>query len=238
MRPLTLITVLLGLICFSSCAPSWQYITLDSHEVTKDTSKRFTWENDTLSLMYNYNGYGGPVWLSITNKTDKPMYVNWKKSAIINLGYSRSLYQPNVKMAGSFDAVRVYGETAGRLAGSFSVPEGMDFIPPHSNISKTLDLTIFRTAVNKDQLKGDPQTLRGAKTVPPTIYQMYTYDQLSSPVQFKSYLTFVFDTDNAKEFAVSHAFYGREIMMTKKSPWAFSVYKDEGDILYITQNKK
>lgn len=237
MRPLTLITALLMLICFSRCAPSWQYITLDSREVTKDTSKRFIWETDTLSLMYSYNGYGGPLWLSITNKTDKPMYVNWKKSAIINWGYARSLYQPNVQMTGSFDATRVYRSTSGTLAGSFSLPEGMDFIPPHSNISKNLDLFVFREAVNKSQLTGTPRTIREAKTVPPTIYQLYNFDQSSSPVQFKSYLTFVLDSDNAKEFAVSHAFYAREIMLANKSPLAFSVYKKEGDMLYMPQRK-
>lgn len=60
MRPLTLITVLSMLMYCSSCVPTWQYITLDSREVTKDTLKAFTWENDTLELIYWFNGYGGP----------------------------------------------------------------------------------------------------------------------------------------------------------------------------------
>jgi len=248
MRPLTLFTVLLTLISFSSCAPTWQYIKLDSREVTKDASKRFSWENDTLSLLYNYNGYGGPVWLCITNKTDKPMYINWKKSAIINWGYARSLFQPNVQMTGSFvsETQRAYPATprgyttsSGSLVGSFSMPEGMDFIPPHSNISKTLDLVVFRNPLKQDEFKGSPELLKVKRRGDaPAGYKLYTFDSSSSPVQFKSYLTFVLDSDNAKEFSVSHAFYAREIMLAQRMPEYFAPYKDEGDMLYILQSKQ
>ncbi|MBN9386092.1 MAG: hypothetical protein J0H74_35370 [Chitinophagaceae bacterium] len=245
MRPLTLTALLSMLMYFSSCVPTWQYITLDSREVTKDASKRLFFENDTISLVYSYNGYGGPIRMSITNKTDKPMYVNWKKSAIIDRGYARSLFQPNVQMSGSFvsetqkTSPRGYTTTSGNLAGSFSLPDGMDFMPPGSTISKELDLVVSSNPLDPDQFTGSPKALKATKKgLGINSYKLYTFEQSSSPVQFKSYLTFVVDSDNAREFSVSHTFYAREIMLAGYSPQFFIPYKREGDMLYMMQRKQ
>ncbi|HVW59467.1 MAG TPA: hypothetical protein VHC48_05515 [Puia sp.] len=246
MRPLTLITVLSMLMYFSSCVPTWQYITLDSREVTKDTLKAFVWENDTLELIYCFNGYGGPIRMSITNKMDKPMYINWKKSALIDRGNAASLYQTNVQMSGAFvsgtqrsyfTSPRSY-TTSGSIAGSFSLPEGMDFIPPHSNISKSLDLVVSGP-VARDHLTGSPESLKATrKGVGTNSYKLYTYEASSSPVQFKTYLTFLMDGDNAKEFSVSHTFYASKIMTGSYSPRFFIPYEKEGDMLYVIQKKQ
>jgi len=238
MRPLTLTAVLLIMLCISSCTVSWQYITLDSHEVTKDASKRFAWENDTLRLVYDYNGYGGPIWVSISNKTDKPMYINWKKSALIKGGYATSLFQPNVQMSGSFDASRGYTGTTGTLVGSFSVPEGMDFIPPASSITRSVDLLLTKYPVARDKLTGHPTTLKvKGKRYDRSSYQLYSFDEPSSPMQFKTYLTFVLDGDSAREFAVNHSFYASEVILARPGPQYFGEYKRGGDVFYLAKIK-
>jgi len=238
MRPITLCTVLLTLVCVSSCV-SYQYITLDSREVTKDTAKRLSWESDTLRLVYDISGYGGPAGFVITNKTDKPMYVNWKPSAIMHGdGTARSLFQSNVQMTGAFDARRGYVTTSGSLAGSFNLPEGMDFIPPGSSIKKVLS-TVVAGAVSPQQLKGTPKTLHSARSFAGSArYQLYTFDQTASPLQFKSYLTFTLDSENAREFAVSHSFFARDVMLTARAPGYFSEYNYSGAMLYLTGTKR
>jgi len=238
MRPLTLTAALLMTLCISSCTVSWQYITLDSHEVTKDASKRFAWENDTLRLVYDYSGYGGPIGVTISNKTDKPMYINWKKSALIKGGYATSLFQSNVQMTGSFDAARAVIGTSGTMVGSFSVPEGMDFIPPTSSITRNIDLLITEEAINKDKLTGDPKVLKvKGKRYDRSSYRLYTFDETSSPIQFKTYLTFVLGSDSAKEFMVNHRFYVSEIVLSARGPRYFGEYKPGGDVLYLARIK-
>ena len=127
---------------------------------------------------------------------------------------------------------------SGSIAGSFSLPEGMDFIPPHSNISKSLDLVVSGP-VRQDRLTGSPETLKATKKGRGTMsYKSYTYDASSSPVQFKSYLTFVLDDDNPVEFSVSHTFFASKIMRGPHSPQFFIPYEKEGDMLYVVQKKQ
>src|SRR6185436_11667901 len=97
-------------LAFSSCA-SYQYVTLDSTEVRKNDKKEFSWENDTMRMTY------------------KPLYVNWKKSAMIRGGHAASLFNSNVQINGSYAG---YGRRAtfGSINASFDMPEGMDLIPP------------------------------------------------------------------------------------------------------------
>jgi hypothetical protein len=88
------------------------------------------------------------------------------------------------------------------------------------------------------QPPGNPEIIKVKKVVPGlNTYKLYKFDEPSSPLQFKSYLTFMLDSDNAKEFSVSHSFYAREVMVTQYSPVYFSRYHKAGDMLYVYQSK-
>src|SRR5882757_9786989 len=119
MRPLSMALILLA---FSSCT-SYQYLTLDSPEVQKNDKKEFSWQNDTLRLTYNFHGEGGPVSLTVFNKTDKPLYVNWKKSALIRDSQAISLFKSNVQIGGNVVSYSYGGKyfraTTGSLSASF-----------------------------------------------------------------------------------------------------------------------
>jgi len=220
--------------CFSSCS-TYQYFTLASSEVRKDTSKRFSWENDTVQVVYDYYGYGGPIWMSITNKTDKPMYINWKKSAIIENGNATSLYNSNVQLSGSFEATRNWRSTSGNIASSFTLPDGMDFIPPGSRVAKDLNLSIRTSPVSNQNLSGVPQQLKTGTYAGAASYTMYSFDPAASPLQFKSYLTFVLGDNNVTEFAVRHSFYAQSIMVSSQPPQYFKLYGQGRDMLYVRQ---
>src|ERR1700744_5157672 len=93
------ILVFLALAGITGCS-SYQYMTVDSSELKKNAHRQLTWENDTLKLIYDFNGYGGPIRLYVYNKTSQPLYVNWKKSALIRNRYSIGLFNPNVAVNG------------------------------------------------------------------------------------------------------------------------------------------
>ena len=132
----------LSLVLLLSSCYSYQYVTLQSPDVPVDTSRGFTFENDTLRLVYNFHGQGGPMGVTIYNKTTTPLYVVWNKSALLRDGHSTSLFNPNVQVNGTVNSsvflTKNIGYSSGALSASFTLPEGMDFIAPRSDIHKTL----------------------------------------------------------------------------------------------------
>lgn len=236
MRLLYLVLVLLA---FSSCSTTYQYVTLNSSEVQKNDKKEFTWENDTMRLTYNFHGEGGPIAMTIYNKMDKPLFVNWKKSAFIHDGQASSLFNRRVEVNGTVDGYSYRGIvpgtriTSGNLYASFDLPEGMEMIPPGSYITRSLQAMVQATPVYNTQFLEKKQAEKVTDFSGVTYsYKRYSFEQSASPLQFKSYLTFVAGT-NPQEFAVSHSFYAQEVILSGEIPAYFSFYKPQGDQLFI-----
>jgi len=224
------------LLAFSSCR-TYQYYTLDSPEVPKNNKGDLSWENDTLRMEYGYAGEGGPVWMSIHNKTDKPLYINWKKSAFIKGAYANSLFNSNTQFSASFVGSRGYITSSGSMAGSFQLPEGMDFIPPGIAIARNLSLTVQSSSVDLSKVNGKPRLLKERRRNGAINKQTYySFDQAASPLQFRLYLTFVLGNSNADEFALSHSFYVSKLTLTTKKPWSFGPYMASGgDEFFVKQ---
>lgn len=240
MRLLSITLIVLSLLGFSSCT-TYQYITLDSFETVKDTSKSFTWENDTLQVAYNFNGKNGPVAMTLANKLDKPLYVNWKKSALIRDGQAFSLMDRNVLIDGAFASSsvggKVYHETEGGFAGALQLPANTDLIPPGAHITRELNAVVAPSPVYSAQFADEVQTPTEKGVLPtgdPYKYKRYTFDQSSSPLQFKSFLTLMV-ANSTQEFFVSHSFYAREVLISKDGPWYFGFYKPDGDKLFVAE---
>ena len=232
MRPLSLFLILLS-FCFSSCF-SLQYFTVNSTEVPKDTANCFFFENDTVKVVYDYGGFKGPIYISVTNKTDKPMYINWKKSAIIENGVATAFSNPKIQVSGTFDATRSSIASSGNTASSFTLPDGMDFIPPGTRIGKTLSVNLKEFPVRADQLTGIPQRQKVSKHSSAPAYNLYSFDPAASPFKYQSYLTFVLGDNNATEFTIRHSFYIQSVMLTHQVPQHFIPYrKGEGDMLWV-----
>ncbi|MBN9386091.1 MAG: hypothetical protein J0H74_35365 [Chitinophagaceae bacterium] len=238
MRRPSITLILLGLLSFSSCT-TYQYITLGSPEVAQDASKSLTWENDTMRLTYNFHGEGGPISITLANKMDKPLFVNWTKSALIRDGQAFSLMDRNVQISGAFAGASVGGRgfryTGGGFSGSLQLPEGVDLVPPGAHIAKNLNAAAVPSAVYSDKFMDKTQA-QEKKVVLSTgggyKYKQYSFDQSSSPVQFKSYLTFSL-ANSTEEFFVSHSFYAREILLSEEVPDYFTFYQPDGDKLFV-----
>src|SRR5262245_48114299 len=123
---------LLFILSLGSCT-SYNYITMDSTEIPLGRTKAFLWETDTISVSYNFSGEGGQMIVTVFNKSNQPLFINWKKSAVIRDGMIVSLFNRNV-MANGVIATDSYHAGAGQTAGysrfsvSFDVPEGIEFV--------------------------------------------------------------------------------------------------------------
>ncbi|HZI54111.1 MAG TPA: hypothetical protein VFD56_10425, partial [Chitinophagaceae bacterium] len=71
---------------------SYHYITMDSPDIPQDRRKAFMWETDIIRVAYQFSGEGGGMTVTVFNKTNQPVYINWKKSAVINGGMTIPLF--------------------------------------------------------------------------------------------------------------------------------------------------
>jgi hypothetical protein len=232
-------------LLLSACS-TYQYMTVDSTQLKKNDHSQLTFENDTLRLTWRLEGKGGAVTLNINNKTDQPLYVNWKKSAFIRNGQATSLFDNNVMIQGNSTAVAyrtgraavAAGRTTvaqGSFTASLSLPEGVDFIPPASSLSRQLP-DLERTGQLETYLSDSLKEKKMIATddMSYSRYRQASFDETQSPVRFSSYITFSFGNNNAQEFAETSSFYIGEIWQTSSAPESFTLYRQQGDQFYIT----
>jgi hypothetical protein len=222
------------LFLLSSCS-SYEYLTLSSDDVPKKNEKKeFVWENDTLRLTYNFHGEGGPMTITVYNKSDQPLFIYWKKSALVMNEKAISLYKSVVNISGTIDTYRAGKSQSGvsGLEASFDLPEGMDFAPPKTFVSKEL-VNVQQAAVPDLQIAGNipvqkVMTRNGYKVR----LRRAAYGKAQSPLCFKTYLTFMLGHNAGKEFSVEHSFYAAEILQTNDSAETSSFYGQDGDKFY------
>ena len=136
-----LLLPILALLFFSSCV-TYQYFTVDSSQLPKDDQRSFVVENDTMRLSYSFGGAGGPLTITVFNKTNQALFINWNKSALICNDQSFSLAQTNSAFIGS--AVRTGTGTAD-LSGTVNVAPGLEIVPAQTRISRlvlSLNMTL------------------------------------------------------------------------------------------------
>ena len=233
--------LLFVLIIFSlSSCTTYQYITLASDDVPKNEKKEFLWENDTTKISYQFSGEGGLMTIAFFNKTSQPLYVNWKKSALINEGKTVSLYNKTVIVTGAVetDIYRINrNQTIGSsfFLASFDLPEGIDFIPPMSGLNKSLinlqDLSLVMAPLPQELPQKKIKSKEGAIIKVRDIQ----YENNKSPLKFKIYLTLATGQSPGGEFSVQHSFYANEVLQTGEFPDLFPLYRSNGSQFYIRQ---
>ena len=198
---------------FASCY-SYQYFTLKSDRLVENTMREYVLENDTVKIIYNFNGKDCPVTLSFYNKTSKPLIIDWKKSAIIvndtATSYYSNVYALNATESGS-GIHRVY---SGSIYGNIYGNEEIAFIPPNSAITRT---PFKASAKPVDIIEFNPQKRIDTINQLPIKFQEKEFGKQNTPFQFRSYLTLKFQGED-KEFYIDNAFYVTSVKFTKASP--------------------
>jgi hypothetical protein len=232
MRFIILSTMALLGLC--SCASTYQYLTLNAAGMSKNQKKELVWETDTLRLSYNFSN-GGAFALTVYNKTDKPLFINFNKSALVRYGHAVSMANPTVQVSGTTTSYG-RGGSFGSFNGSFDLPEGVNLIPPASDITKSLNLSVNSDPLSREFLPDSAHIEIGKYADGASYkYQRYTFDTSESPYQFRTYLTFVTGGKEGGEFTVSHTFYTDEVLVTHEPPEFFYAYLLGGDKLYVKQ---
>jgi hypothetical protein len=227
-----------------SCS-RYQYMTLNSSQLTKNDQHQLVFENDTIRLTYDFNGANGPISVNVYNKTNQPLYVNWKKSALIRNEHALSYYDKDAYFWGSSSgyayhfgnsrgALGSFTGSASNFSGTVALPEGMAFVPPGSSVSKGLALLTQSGPVVADM--PDSIAEQQAKVGYDQFvvkYRKGAYSAETSPVRFRSYLTFAIGANSPLEFSQSNEFFVEEALDTKNPPEEFPLYQQRGDKFFV-----
>jgi hypothetical protein len=201
--------LILTSVFFTSCTPTYQYFTVSGNNISKNEQDEFVFENDTLRIAYRFDGYHGPVNITIYNKTNEPVEINWRKSALIYNQQAIAYYSANMSLNGvATDTIfrSRWSPTisVGDIRADIVVNEASQYIPPNSSIVK-VPLNLPVSAFDRSKLDYLPrQTLK----YPDGTRFRYTsleFDERNSPALLRSYLSFA--TNSGKEFSIEHQFY-------------------------------
>jgi hypothetical protein len=231
------------IILFCISCNRYQYTTISSSGTPMNDKLEFVSENDSLRLLYNFNGVDGPINITIQNKLQVPVYIDWQRSALVVNGHAISYVPSEMKIQGGFNGSSYnynsrgssYGATSGSLHATANLPTTKDFIPPQSYFTKSpmgvtnkLIENVPDTAFHKVNF-----TMMDGYSVP---VKMATFTEATSPLRFRSYLTLMVGDSTNKPVAIEHSFYVSELINTTRSPqdiWLTSAYR--GNQFYIKE---
>lgn len=226
------------LILFVSCT-RYQYATISSQHLTMNDKQEFVAENDTLRLIYNFNGEDAPINLTIENKLNVPVYIDWRQSSLIVNDKAVSYVPDHIQLSGliSTSGYRStsYTSSSGTIDAKVAMPPVVDFIPPHSYINKNPMGITNRSVILPDS------TLHREKvsSTDGTFYYIKraTFTETSSPLKFRSYLTMTVGEAAGRPVVVEHVFYVSELVNTGLLPEHFgNSFYFKGNRYYVRES--
>lgn len=231
--------LLIGFALLLSSCGTYQYITVSSPDIRQNDRHQFVAENDTLRLIYDFNGCNGPVQLTVYNKLDRPLLADLNRSALVINERAFGFNSGKVELSGSAEAFsqRVRSPWPGRYSYSDvnlsgTLPAGIVFIPSGSYIIESpLAITDHNLNNIPDSLFR-PQRFTGVDL---STYKMQTasFTQDSSPLVFRTYITFIEQGADKKEIVRQHTFYVSEVRQSTAGPFIFN-FSNDGNQFYVS----
>lgn len=227
-----LVLIFEAYVC-TSCL-NYQYATI-SGDLKKDKNHQLVFENDTLKIMYSFIGKDCSIQINVLNKINAPIYVDWRKSALIiderRFSYWKDESILNVTSTG-YDINWTNQVSTGnsKMEGTIFRFEQISFIPPRSSIvvsplSAKSDLFTLPKATKDQRIKVGKEGSRGLK---------YNFSREETPFLFRSYLTISVTEDFARPLTLDHSFWVSEIIQTTVDPLALA--NNSQDQFYLAED--
>jgi hypothetical protein len=211
------------LLLFNSCA-GYKYYTVNSAGVAQNDNHEFVIENDSLRLVYNFNGFNAPVNITIQNKLSVPVYIDWQRSALIVNDQAISYVPSEMRIDGGFNGTSYkygnssgYKTTSGHIQATASLPPSVDFMPPQTYLTKR-QLSIpnsFIEQVPETAFHREKYKVMEGRTV---FVKRANFTEATTPLRFRSYLTIMVGEVTTKPLNLEHSFYVSELMTTGTVP--------------------
>lgn len=227
----------------SSCS-SYYYSTLSTNDraARLNEYRDFVLENDSVSIAYCFYGEDAPVAITIYNKLDEPLYVDWQRSALIIGDRATSYYQETVPIQGVIETSGVHRsvshELRGTFAGEIQLPKGIEFIPPRSEIKSSM-LNLVKRQIDEirngryvkqafDKPNGNVVHLDVAK-----------FTERDSPLYFRSYLSLYTNNKKPEYISYESSFYVSKIIKAGSvSPSGLGLSDNQDGNVFYTSDRK
>lgn len=235
MKKYVILTVLSFLLF--SCRSTYYYSTLSTNDeyVENVENGDFLLDTDSLWIAHCFRGEGAPVQITIFNKSNKPLYVDWRKSALIIDDMAMTYSGEQLEYS---DSTALFTDSEPYPYGSFSsltrLPDNVGFIPPQSMIS---DIPIgLNPNFDKISKKLYKQGIMADKDNNKNKISRIDFDAETSPLLFKSYLTLFHTPEYPMVFEQS--FYMSNLIKTHNiSPDNLPAgMQERGDLFYIVKH--
>lgn len=256
MKKLVIFAGIMAMLSTLGACTSYYYSTLSSSDpgALKNQEGDFVTENDSVLISYSFYGENAPVSITIYNKTDEPLFVDWQRSALIIDDVATSYYQETAPLQGRTEAdtyggtyswskrsEQTWGSTGGTFSGEVALPKGVTFIPPRSKVEATpLHLANFDfDKIPKEEYVRMPVAKQNAEVVNVRVRK---YTEEESPLRFRSYLTLYTagkGKDDKKYTAYDHSFYLSELVKAgsmRPDNWK-AARQQSGDFFYVRNTK-
>jgi len=191
----------------------------------KKTKDYYTYENDTLRIDYVFWADGGVMAFRVINKTEKPLYIDWFKSAYISNTGRSQYWNERIKQEISREGISrrntivfpaVQGYTGSLIAERVNT-EKISFIPPKSFIEKNacylteVYFTKWDTGYTQQTVprRDDPKIQ--------TVISYKAFTKETSPLNFKNFLTLSFNENFISEFYIQHEFYVKSVTAMERN---------------------
>ncbi len=172
-------------------------------------------------IRYSFYGYGGPVRISVHNKLNVPLYIDWKRSALVMNDHSNTYWQNVSKLEATEQGYQVHwtpmvSSTSSIITGEIKGDEAIDFIAPKSY----KETNMVMLGPDFIELKETDQQYQVKMPVKegPADARYYRYGDENTPLKFRSYLTISADPSFVNPATFESSFWIAEIVQTRTRP--------------------
>lgn len=210
----TFLLLLTSALFVAACTPKAQLVTIRGDNLKAVPDQGLVMDNDTMTLRYSFSQERGQMQILLVNKLNRPLYVDWKRSAFIidkeKLDYWYDVADINLSTS---TVSSWYGRySIGSINGVMSKSDPVGFMPPGTQLAKQQFVVYPNGTI---RLPGQPEVVEEASKSnsrrKPVAVDIYTYKPDQSPLQFRNYLTLSTDKDFKSEFIIDTKFWASDI---------------------------
>lgn len=193
------ILILECVFALSSCSSTYIYSTLNSANAAIDKTDHgdFFYENDSLWISYSLRGADAPLQITVFNKLNKPLFIDWKKSLLVYNGIKHSYMRTDIVFSGDqYGEAYVNSEVVNKeqMAKMLNTPQHVSCVLPKMMVShRTFDLMGGRDLGRYRKGKMDDLELK-AENGKSVKVEGLLFDYSNSPMQIASYINTYYDS--------------------------------------------
>jgi len=206
------------ILSLSSCK-KYQYLTVVG-DIYSEQNAENRIETDTLLINYNFNGYGCPVKITVFNKSNQPLYIDWSKSSVIIAGQRFSYWTDASTLRTNTESTEIrwtkdFSTTNSSTNGVIVKNERISFIPPKAGIIyKPISLKNSWIEMNastgqKINVPCDVESMNGI---------FYSFTEDNSPFEFRSFITISTNEQFSNPRFFDSKFWVNSIIETQAEP--------------------